>query len=191
MKMIEIEYQDAVAVVKLNRSVTNAIDLELVRELAEAIDAVAADDRACAVVLCSGSEKFFSIGFDIPHLLETSGKDFQGFYESFNRVCLALYTLPIPMIPGRGWKRRRKSPRPAFALASSAPHQAAPPGARTKRRCQLTILKIVLAIFFPPVAAAMQVGISTHFWINVILTLLGMLPGVIHALWLVITKKSR
>ncbi|MFQ5511852.1 MAG: YqaE/Pmp3 family membrane protein [Candidatus Krumholzibacteriia bacterium] len=55
----------------------------------------------------------------------------------------------------------------------------------------MTILKIVLAIFFPPVAAAMQVGISTHFWINVILTLLGMLPGVIHALWLVITKKSR
>ncbi len=36
----------------------------------------------------------------------------------------------------------------------------------------------------------MQVGISTHFWINLILTLLGGIPGMIHALWLVITGKS-
>jgi uncharacterized membrane protein YqaE (UPF0057 family) len=52
------------------------------------------------------------------------------------------------------------------------------------------ILKIILSIFLPPVAAYLQVGISTHFWINIVLTLLGGLPGVIHALWLVLTKKT-
>ena len=54
----------------------------------------------------------------------------------------------------------------------------------------MAILKIILALFLPPVAAFLQVGVSTHFWINIILTLLGGIPGVIHALWLVLTDKA-
>ena len=54
----------------------------------------------------------------------------------------------------------------------------------------MAILKIIAAIFLPPVAAWMQVGISTHFWINLALTLIGGLPGIIHAFWLVLTKKT-
>jgi uncharacterized membrane protein YqaE (UPF0057 family) len=54
----------------------------------------------------------------------------------------------------------------------------------------MTILKIILAIFLPPVAAYLQVGITTHFWINLALTLLGGIPGAIHALWLVLTDQS-
>ncbi|MAG34518.1 MAG: YqaE/Pmp3 family membrane protein [Deltaproteobacteria bacterium] len=45
--------------------------------------------------------------------------------------------------------------------------------------------KIILAIFFPPIAAYLQVGWTLHFWINTALTLLGGLPGAIHALWLI------
>ncbi|MHC4636560.1 MAG: YqaE/Pmp3 family membrane protein [Planctomycetota bacterium] len=52
------------------------------------------------------------------------------------------------------------------------------------------ILKIILAILLPPVAAILQVGISTHFWINIVLTILGGIPGMIHALWLVLSKKN-
>ncbi|MCL4210208.1 MAG: YqaE/Pmp3 family membrane protein [Phycisphaeraceae bacterium] len=53
----------------------------------------------------------------------------------------------------------------------------------------MIIIKIIFAIILPPVAAALQVGISTHFWINLALTLLGGIPGVIHALWLIVTDK--
>ena len=52
------------------------------------------------------------------------------------------------------------------------------------------ILKIILAIILPPVAAFLQVGVSTHFWVNIILTLLGGVPGIIHALWLVLSEKT-
>jgi uncharacterized membrane protein YqaE (UPF0057 family) len=31
----------------------------------------------------------------------------------------------------------------------------------------------------------MQVGFATQFWINLLLTLLGYLPGVIHAVWII------
>ena len=51
------------------------------------------------------------------------------------------------------------------------------------------IVRIILAIILPPVAAFLQVGISTHFWINIVLTLLGGVPGMLHALWLVLTDK--
>lgn len=54
----------------------------------------------------------------------------------------------------------------------------------------MTIVKILLAIFLPPVAAFLQVGLTLHFWVNIILTLLGFFPGMIHALWLVATNKK-
>ena len=54
----------------------------------------------------------------------------------------------------------------------------------------MLVIKIIFAIFLPPVAAALQVGISTHFWINLLLTLCGGIPGMIHALWLVLKNKS-
>lgn len=52
----------------------------------------------------------------------------------------------------------------------------------------MEILKIIFAVILPPVGAAMQVGITKHFWINVLLTILGFLPGLIHALWLIFKK---
>jgi uncharacterized membrane protein YqaE (UPF0057 family) len=54
----------------------------------------------------------------------------------------------------------------------------------------MTILKIILAIFLPPVAALLQVGLGLHFWLNILLTLLGVLPGQIHAIWLIATHKT-
>jgi uncharacterized membrane protein YqaE (UPF0057 family) len=54
----------------------------------------------------------------------------------------------------------------------------------------MKILKVILSILLPPVAAFLQVGVSKHFWINIILTLLGGIPGMIHALWLVLGNKT-
>ena len=53
-----------------------------------------------------------------------------------------------------------------------------------------TLIKVILSIILPPVAAFMQVGVSTHFWINIALTLLGGVPGILHALWLVFTDRQ-
>ncbi|CCQ73241.1 YqaE/Pmp3 family membrane protein [Magnetospira sp. QH-2] len=52
----------------------------------------------------------------------------------------------------------------------------------------MDIIRIILALFLPPLAAFLTVGIGLHFWLNILLTLLGFLPGVIHALWLVVKK---
>lgn len=47
------------------------------------------------------------------------------------------------------------------------------------------ILKIILAILLPPLAVLLTVGLSSQFWINILLTLLGYLPGLIHAIWII------
>lgn len=52
------------------------------------------------------------------------------------------------------------------------------------------VLKVILSIFLPPIAAYMQVGATTHLWVNIVLTILGGVPGIIHALWLVLTDQK-
>ncbi|MEM9415885.1 MAG: YqaE/Pmp3 family membrane protein [Planctomycetota bacterium] len=53
----------------------------------------------------------------------------------------------------------------------------------------MNLLKIILAIFFPPIAVFLHAGIGVHFWLNILLTLMFGLPGVIHALWLILSDK--
>lgn len=47
------------------------------------------------------------------------------------------------------------------------------------------IVEIILAILLPPLAVFLHDGIGTSFWINIILTLLFVIPGIIHALLVV------
>lgn len=96
--MIRIEYQDKVAIVTLNRGVINALDLQLINELAETLQKMKNDPNVYSLVLGSSNQKFFSIGFDIPQLFKLTKKDFKFFYHMFNRICIDLYTLPKPTI---------------------------------------------------------------------------------------------
>lgn len=47
----------------------------------------------------------------------------------------------------------------------------------------MSLLMILLTIFLPPVAVALKQGIGVQLLINIVLTLIGWLPGVIHAFW--------
>lgn len=54
----------------------------------------------------------------------------------------------------------------------------------------MLLIKVIFCLLLPPVAAFLQVGLSTHFWINLILSLLGYIPGMVHAFWLVFTDRK-
>lgn len=51
----------------------------------------------------------------------------------------------------------------------------------------MNLLYVLIAILVPPLAVFLKVGLTTHFWINVLLTILGYVPGILHALWVVLT----
>ncbi|THB79030.1 MAG: YqaE/Pmp3 family membrane protein [Desulfobacteraceae bacterium] len=53
----------------------------------------------------------------------------------------------------------------------------------------MDLIKIIVAIILPPLGAFMQVGLGKHFWLNILLTLLGYIPGIVHAIWIIAKNK--
>lgn len=54
----------------------------------------------------------------------------------------------------------------------------------------MNVIRILLAALLPPVGVFLTVGIGGAFWINIILTILGYVPGVLHALFVIITREN-
>lgn len=50
----------------------------------------------------------------------------------------------------------------------------------------IDFLFIIAAVFVPPLAVFLKVGLTVQLFINVVLTILGFVPGQIHALWVVL-----
>lgn len=49
------------------------------------------------------------------------------------------------------------------------------------------IVQVIVSLFIPPLAVYMKKrAIDNTFWINVVLTLLGGIPGVLHALYVIL-----
>ncbi|MBD9642561.1 MULTISPECIES: YqaE/Pmp3 family membrane protein [Pantoea] len=49
----------------------------------------------------------------------------------------------------------------------------------------MDFLRIVIAILVPPLGVFLQVGFGGAFWLNILLTLCGYIPGIIHAVWVI------
>ena len=49
----------------------------------------------------------------------------------------------------------------------------------------MDLIRIILAIILPPLGVFLQVGIGAQFWLNILLTLLGYIPGIVHAVWII------
>ncbi len=50
------------------------------------------------------------------------------------------------------------------------------------------VIRIIISIIIPPIGVFLEVGFGLHFWINILLTLLGYIPGLIHAIWIIVKK---
>lgn len=48
--------------------------------------------------------------------------------------------------------------------------------------------RILLALLLPPVGVFLQVGFGLQFWINILLTLCGYVPGIVHAVWIILKR---
>ena len=49
----------------------------------------------------------------------------------------------------------------------------------------MDLIRIILSVIIPPLGVFFQVGIGGQFWLNILLTLLGYIPGLIHAVWII------
>lgn len=49
----------------------------------------------------------------------------------------------------------------------------------------MDLIRIIIAVLLPPLGVFLEVGLGKQFWINVILTLLGYIPGIVHAVYII------
>ena len=68
-------------------------------------------------------------------------------------------------------------------MSTHVEHQVAP-----QQSVVADILRIILAVLLPPVGVLLQVGLGMHFWLNIVLTLCGYIPGLVHAIWVIARK---
>jgi len=98
MSLVQVQQYKNVAVIQLNNGITNPIDMDLLEELSATLSKIKVDPNVLGAVLRSTNDKFFSIGFNLPQLIEFSFDDFETFYRLFNRVSLQLFTFPKPTV---------------------------------------------------------------------------------------------
>jgi enoyl-CoA hydratase/carnithine racemase len=103
MTLTGIELNDSVGILKLNNGITNPLDLGFLNEILDNLDNLKNDPNVASLVLTSGNNKFFSIGFNLPVLIDQSRDEVTTFFSTFNRLCMDLFTFPKPTlaaIPG-------------------------------------------------------------------------------------------
>lgn len=49
----------------------------------------------------------------------------------------------------------------------------------------MDLIRIILAVVFPPLGVFLQTGLSKAFFVNILLTMLGFIPGIVHAIWII------
>lgn len=54
-----------------------------------------------------------------------------------------------------------------------------------KKDISMDLLRILIAILLPPLGVFLQVGLGGAFWLNILLMLLGYIPGIVHAVWII------
>ncbi|BAZ79465.1 MAG: YqaE/Pmp3 family membrane protein [Sphaerospermopsis kisseleviana] len=55
----------------------------------------------------------------------------------------------------------------------------------------MKLTRLLLGLFLPPVGVFLTEGVGITLIINILLTLLGWLPGSIHALWVITKHEER
>ena len=53
----------------------------------------------------------------------------------------------------------------------------------------MDLLRLIASILIPPLGVFLQVGLGWQFLLNVVLTALGYFPGLIHAIWIVASRR--
>jgi enoyl-CoA hydratase/carnithine racemase len=98
MNFVAVEFKDGVAVLKLQRSTTNALNLDFLKEISNNLYELNKNPEVRAVVITSTNDKFFCIGFDLPYLITLSIEDVKTFYTTYNQLSLDLFSFPKPTV---------------------------------------------------------------------------------------------
>ncbi len=94
MPLISIKRNENLIHLTLNSGVTNPISLQLVQNFEAILPEL--ESPECQGVVIYGGEKFFSMGLNLPELLQLNQEDMTAFFTKFDSVCYRIFTLNKP-----------------------------------------------------------------------------------------------
>lgn len=93
MDTVTLEKFGRIALLRLTNGVTNAIGPALVAELSAVLAQVKSEFNGCVM---AGGTKFFSIGLDLPRLIDFDREAMSRFWDDFDQTVLDWYCVPLP-----------------------------------------------------------------------------------------------
>lgn len=97
MTFVRQRIEGGIAEVRLERGKVNALNAQLVDELAHCFGDLASDPQVRGILL-TGTGKFFSFGFDIPEFMDAPREAFAGYLEKFAALYRDLFAHPKPVV---------------------------------------------------------------------------------------------
>lgn len=97
MQFVTVNKDEDFATITISRGKVNAFNDAVVDELRQAFRELERDPKTRALIL-TGSGKFFSFGFDIPHFLSFSKEEFTCYLTSFTDLYTEVFLFPKPLI---------------------------------------------------------------------------------------------
>src|SRR5918911_4120403 len=99
MKYIQLEPQDDIAILRINRpEALNAINVDVISELSKMIDIVAADESIKALVITGAGERSFCAGADISYMVNIDPMQAEKYATSAQDVINRIDQLEKPVI---------------------------------------------------------------------------------------------
>ncbi|MCM2284055.1 MAG: enoyl-CoA hydratase/isomerase family protein [Desulfobacula sp.] len=95
MPLMDMEIKNNIAFVRMKNGVTNAVSPELIADLS-GIMAKTKDDAAAMIL--TGNDRFFSMGFDLPRVMEFDRPKLGAYLADFQDMIFQMAFLPLPVI---------------------------------------------------------------------------------------------
>ena len=96
MTAIVVERDGEVTTIRIDRPPVNALDVDTLNELSDALDAAAADDTGA--VILTGTGKIFSAGADLVKVLEGGDEYIEAGIDALTRNFRTLFEFPKPVV---------------------------------------------------------------------------------------------
>lgn len=97
MDFIQLQKSDQIATLVLKRGKVNALNDTVVDQLRDSFKSLENDPEVKAIIL-TGTEKFFSFGFDIPEFLSFTKIRFTQYLNNFTDLYTYIFVYPKPVI---------------------------------------------------------------------------------------------
>ncbi len=97
MSLVEVNINDKIATITMNRPKVNALNETFVNELRTTFFSLEKNDFVSTIIL-TGKGSFFSFGFDVPGFMDYPKSSFEQYVTKYSELVKTIFIYPKPVI---------------------------------------------------------------------------------------------